>query len=370
MDGEETRAPARRRPRTPVLTVLAKRTYWPLYAAVLVLAVTIGLLAGTDRGDDRPTAHVGQVIYAGSAHTTRNTVLVLPGGPLSVAVGDPVGELASAGTTDAVLRAPAGGRLVTLATKWNQPTTTNDVPAFVGLAQVQPAGTRLFLVADGHDYPVRPDPDRQPAGGTSSPLEVQAAVAVAGHPSDLGVAVVYGGQRIAADLTKRTYPGRSVSYEDQPKKVACGTSTVTAPYRRDDGRDDSCSVTFVGSVPYLPDLGWARDDREWLVVRVAVNPNLAVIRSDLPGISWGSQLSRYSTTATLDGGAPRLVGDIDIVGSGSAFVWDVPSGATTDGHELVLTVHHPRMLRSSDDGVTATGPLDPDVDSTWRVALR
>jgi hypothetical protein len=138
-------------------------------------------------------------------------------------------------------------------------------------------------------------------------------------------------QVVHADGTRE--PGPADALYDDPaagydRSRACDDVRLTP---RLGSASAVCRVDAASSVPYLPDLGWARQGRSWLVVDLAAG--IGAVRVDGETV----QTASVDDRSNLDGEAPEAVlGEAKDVSSGwnATLAFDVATDAAPDALDV------------------------------------
>lgn len=289
-------------------------------------ALTLATLSACSSGND--TVDVGDVRSYGSGAAEGTEVSVtVPLGTVEAVVGEPVEEIGD-------LRAPDGGSLVRVATRFRDAQVRSDVwdlAARAGSARAVVA----TLNAAGQDYPlgVVRDGDGTDAGeSVRAPTDL--VVALEGTPEEIGddlvLAITYDELTQTVSLPEgERAPGRADAlYEEaaDPSALPVQECDARVEPARAAVPSLACEVGAVRALPYVPDLGWAAEGTTWLVVGAGIE----VPAVELDGARYAAASIDLSVRA--DGEEPALVLDAtDRSGRGAGqHVFSVPadSGAT------------------------------------------
>lgn len=271
-------------------------------ALVALAAVALSGLAACSSAD---AVDVGDVeAYTSGTPAGTEVSVVVPVGTLEVVVTEPAEEIGE-------LRAPDGGSLVRVATRFRDGLGRADVWDLAGRAGAARA-VELALGAGDRDYGlgVVRDGDGTDAGESVRAPE-DLVVAVDGTPEELAdgltLEVGYDGltQTVSVPGGERTAGPADALYEDTPDPSSLPTQDCE-PRLRPAGATVAglrCEVGAVRALPYVPDLGWAAEGTTWLVV----GAGFELPGAEVDGATYA--VASVDLAVEADGQAPDLVLD-------------------------------------------------------------
>lgn len=321
--------------------------------AVLALALALAVVVSHDVQEDRPRATAGDLVVppAEPDRLPDTGTVALPWSRMSVAVGEPQGEVLETFDGQSLVAPPEGGSFVQVDLR---PLQVEDGGApFVSEGRPWSTEARIVVTADGTDYPVDGPDGLGVAPDSPAPTRSHSRfVAVDGRPTDLTITVEVDGQEQTVDEDGRVTRRRAADLLDLPtnqelrKRVSssCGTLERSGSSDLEVPPTDEPACDLVGSVrtPFVDGLGWAPRGREYLVVHAAPETSVDVSGDD-DDVDWTTRTrvrarlgddrpvsASTSPDGAVFGNAPRS--------PVHQFVFEVPADEPVDDLALRLEV--------------------------------
>ncbi len=319
----------------------------------IALALALGVVISHDVQEDGPRAQAGDLVVppAEPDRLPDAGTVTLPWNRMSVAVGEPEGNLLETFADQSLVAPPEGGSFVQVDL---HPLPVEDGGApFVSEGRPWSAEAKVVLTADGEDHPIDgPDGLGVSAGSPGPTGSTSRFVAVDGRPTDLEVTLEVDGQKQTVDSDGDVSRGRAAELLDLPTnqelrgRVAssCGTLERSGSSAVEVPPTDEPACNLVGSVrtPFVDGLGWAPRGREYLVVQAAPETSVDVTGDD-DDDGW---TTRTRVSGRLGGDRPVSTStNTEGAALGNAprtpvhqFVFEVPTDGPVDDLALRLEV--------------------------------